>query len=378
MNSVLVGFTSMAGAEREDAGVAADTTGVLAQSTDGKALAVDLARLDGEMAAFGHEQAIAREHAKATEEEQRATNVLEAARSASARLRQALDGSCGASLWRACLYLFPFGICFAAEFALSWVTLPFVLNVRRSSPIGVALGLAPATALLVLEVVFARLIEDPWQKLRRAAQSRWPRAGAAVLMAVFLLALGAANVYTVYYLAEAREEISRVHHALLQDAEAAQTLDREVVRRAIILVSLVVTVDGALFALLGIRELRARGLARDLRSAEARETIAHSDLVEARAKLVESTRQLAQVPRLLELIRQRHVQAERVRLLREAQGRLASRSSRELVRSLLRAKLFEEVPCDAGNRSASDRAVPPAAGTNGEPTRAEVGAIAAT
>jgi hypothetical protein len=179
--------------------------------------------------------------------------------------------------------------CFAAEFALTWETLPFLLDVRKYSWLGVALGLAPTTALLILDVVLARLLEEPWQRLAQpGAQSPWQRRAVRTLMALFLVGVAWGNVQTVLYLAEAREEAAKQKAVDGIAALKPVEVDTGAILRAILAVSLVVTVDGAMFFLLGLQDgrrlgqlararLRCRSLARESRklasgrdSAEAR------------------------------------------------------------------------------------------------------------
>lgn len=154
-------------------------------------------------------------------------------------------------------------VCLGAEFTLTLVTLPFLLGIRQWSVLGVTVALAPATAVIILDKVMGRLIEDPWQRLRSAMHTRWQRVSAIAVMALFLLGLGAGNVWTVTLLADARERAMELKQALESDQEEALTKgvlagDKAVIRKAILAVSVVVTLDGALFSLLAICEIRSR------------------------------------------------------------------------------------------------------------------------
>lgn len=168
------------------------------------------------------------------------------------------------TIWALCA-----AACFSAEFVLSWNALCFVLNVEKPTVLGVLLGLAPPSALAVLEIVFARLFEDPWQESRNvAASSR--RSAVRAIMAVMLLVLAAGNGITIWHLAKAREVAAQLEDIMNRglppetaDREIAR-LDRGAVDRAVLWVSLVVSVDGAIFLLLSLaagKELRNRRIA---------------------------------------------------------------------------------------------------------------------
>ncbi|MCK4303624.1 MAG: hypothetical protein KAY24_05235, partial [Candidatus Eisenbacteria sp.] len=162
-------------------------------------------------------------HQKLTEEEKRRANAPRGS-----VVRAAIFGGCAVA-------------CFLAEFALTWYTLPFVLNIRQHSILGVMVALAPASALAILEVIIARLFEHPWQSAQSAmSTSRMKRATAVGAMVVFLLVLGAGNVTTVIYLAQARENAALVRQYHEQGGSAEQVeLDTERLQRAIVAVSLV-------------------------------------------------------------------------------------------------------------------------------------------
>jgi hypothetical protein len=150
--------------------------------------------------------------------------------------------------------------CFIAEFAFTFVTLPFLLNVAPGSFLGVMLAAAPTTAMIVLDVVIARLFENPWQAIQEMkSTSRLRRVLFIGLMAGWLTVLAVANLYVVVLLADAREEASLIYQRLT-DPEAEITnengYDRQIVKKAILAVSVLVTLDGALLLLLGLNETR--------------------------------------------------------------------------------------------------------------------------
>lgn len=176
--------------------------------------------------------------------------------------------------------------CFGAEFVLTWHALTFVLNVERYSVLGVLLGLAPPCALAVLELVIARLFESPWRSLRSAANlPRWRKALAVAAMVLLLAGLAWGNIHTVLLLAAAREEAAKAqHNALLDEGEETIAVDRAVINRAILAVSVCVTLDGALFLLLALDEWRALRNRRQACRAVARLRAAKDALVQEHLK----------------------------------------------------------------------------------------------
>jgi hypothetical protein len=175
-------------------------------------------------------------------------------------------------IWAVCA-----SACFAAEFVLSWNALCFVLNVEKWTVLGVLLGLAPPSALALLEVVIARLFEDPWQELRASAAST-RRTVVRVAMAALLLALAAGNGITIWHLAKAREVAAQLESVLnrnlTQDATEKELakLDRTSIDQAVLWVSLSVSIDGAIFLLLSLgagKEVHNRRIA-DRELAKAR------------------------------------------------------------------------------------------------------------
>src|SRR5215475_6262941 len=97
-----------------------------------------------------------------------------------------------------------FTACLVAEFVLTWATLPYILDVERSSFAGVMLALAPTAAMAILKVIFEITVWNVWEKAR-AHQSIRIRILGWSLIVVFLFSVGALTVYTVSVIAPARE-----------------------------------------------------------------------------------------------------------------------------------------------------------------------------
>jgi len=148
--------------------------------------------------------------------------------------------------------LFGAAACFSSEYVLSWNALCFVLNVEKLTMLGILLGLAPPNGLAVLEVVIARLFEYPWRDLRTGvcAAQRWL---VRVAMGILLVTLAASDCITIWHLAKARE-VAAQREAALNQPEAGEkelpSLDRAAIDQAVVWVSLLVSMDGAILLLL--------------------------------------------------------------------------------------------------------------------------------
>jgi hypothetical protein len=160
--------------------------------------------------------------------------------------------------------------CMIAEWEITWATLPYILGVKQHSFEGVMLSLAPITGLAILKVVFAFLIWDPWQKVREASAS--PRKTPKIVMALFLIAVGAFTVFTIARLAEARSEIvklkeltrgeDRILAGASEQQQAAAEADRkqkiaavmDKINWAVYVISICLAINGALFFLIFLTE----------------------------------------------------------------------------------------------------------------------------
>jgi len=191
-----------------------------------------------------------------------ATSRLQAGRAALDHTKTAADAGDRRGSWLKILIWTPCAAaCFAAEFVLCWNGLCFVLN----TVLGMLLGLAPPSGLAVQEVVIARLFEDPWQELRRSVAST-RRTVVRVAMAVLLAALAAGNGITIWHLAKAREVAFQLESVLnwnltLDATEKELTsLYRTTIDRAVMWVSLLVSIDGATFLRLSLGRFITAGL----------------------------------------------------------------------------------------------------------------------
>jgi hypothetical protein len=120
--------------------------------------------------------------------------------------------------------------------------------------LGVLLGAAPPSGLAVLEIFLARLFEEPWQKMRGVATSK-KKLAINFAMAALLVSLALGNAVMITHLAKAREEAAKLQRTLSDpDSGTEAEIDQKAIDRAILLVSILVSVDGAVFLLLSLGE----------------------------------------------------------------------------------------------------------------------------
>jgi hypothetical protein len=253
-------------------------------------------------------------------------------------------GHPGGSAFLSALFGLCAAACLSAEFTLTLVTLPFILGIRQWSYLGITLALAPATAVIILDKVFARLVEDPWRAFRNDTAKRTRRVSSIAVMVLFLACLGAGNIYTVITLADAREHATELRRALESGNDAQLTPEKLAVHRAaikvaILAVSVFVTLDGAcfsLFALLEFRQVRAASTASRLVDRLRAKRDADRDAArKADAELARTERRL-EIANELGAIEADRYRSERFFRLAEARMRSAApRSNADLVMSIL-------------------------------------------
>lgn len=145
--------------------------------------------------------------------------------------------------------------CVVADFTPTWNTLPYILEIKKHSIEGVLLALAPAVAVAILKVVIGTLVWDRWHAAR-SHPSLTVRIAGWVLIAVFMLPVGGLTIYTMSIIAPAREEVVKARRNLdLPEGEKPEPVDMKKIDRAILLVSITAAVNGALFFLIGMKEL---------------------------------------------------------------------------------------------------------------------------
>lgn len=225
--------------------------------------------------------------------------------------------------------------CIAAEFDISWVTIPWALGIKQYTLAATLLALAAAVSPIILKVPIAKLV---WEPLSNSDHSNKTRRYAALI--VFLLGVATLTIYTVAMLADARSAVSQIKELLAGGGDVSR-IDRSVIDRAIYFVSISLAINGSLFFLIALEEKnklvaywrarcavfhlrrRQRMLAQQLAQAESRLNVAQ----EARQHIEERAQQVV-----------RHY-CERLKLKLEPKLKPAPRSYREIVNDVLSASL---------------------------------------
>ncbi len=207
----------------------------------------------------------AMERAKATAQYLR--NRVMDVQSALANARRDLEGTKPVNCLKLLVCMICWFVCIAGELTLSWTTLPYALDVHADTVLGVAIAAIPVAALTVVEWIFARGVEEPYHQALNAAStgSSWRRVVAVMAMAVFLTLVLVGNIQTIRFLAQAREEASKVRR--LDDSTVQQgreldsaapqeknTVNYKAIDQMIMAVGVMAVVDGALLFLIGMQD----------------------------------------------------------------------------------------------------------------------------
>ncbi|MDR4468942.1 MAG: hypothetical protein MRJ68_11725 [Nitrospira sp.] len=160
---------------------------------------------------------------------------------------------------RAVLLLMCAFVGLTAEFALTYVTIPFVLDLKRSSLLAILLSLSPVAATLVLDGIFDRLFEQPWLAARSAASSGHDLQNgqeAERRMTWFLIMLGLLVVGMFLALGLARMEAVHWQNMLMTPDATTELTPLVSLDLALIVFSIGVLVGTAWLLLLGLRHAR--------------------------------------------------------------------------------------------------------------------------
>jgi hypothetical protein len=153
------------------------------------------------------------------------------------------------------------------------------LTRRGKLPLGIALGIAPATAPVILDRILARVLGvcDAVDVLASSVSARI-RSSART---IFLIAAGVTTLFSIWVLADARAAVAAIitNPVSLGPSPAQQ----HVLDLSLLLVSLVLTVNGALFYPFGAHEVK---LALAKRKARAEQDNARASLAETAEALV--------------------------------------------------------------------------------------------
>lgn len=163
-----------------------------------------------------------------------------------------LAGAAGGAWMQGAVFLLAFAACFAAEFVFNWAVLPWLLGVAPRSLLGLALAIAPATAPIILDRILARFlgVGDAISALAGAVSVRIR----GIARGVFLAAAGVATLYSIWVLAAARAVASAV--MANETALGPTPPQQDVLDLSLLLISLVLTINGALFYLFGVHDIK--------------------------------------------------------------------------------------------------------------------------
>ena len=164
---------------------------------------------------------------------------------------------------RAILFLTAALVGLVAEFTITWVTIPFMMDLKRRSFEAVLLSLSPAVATLALDVVIDRLIDRPWRATQAALGGATTEPGllANRRMARFLLLV--AGIVVLMFVALGFGRLEGAHwQDLLQKGtvESLQTARPMTLDLAIVAISVGVLFTTGLFILLGMQDARTCAL----------------------------------------------------------------------------------------------------------------------
>lgn len=243
-------------------------------------------------------------HAQAEKDQQDAAATLAAVR--------AEQNALPSPYWiKAALFLACACAGLAAEYALTNLTLPFILDMKRSSILAIVLSLSPVGATLVLDTIFDRLIERPWLQARLAVlrgRSHEERQRVERRMEIFLVALWFLCVSMFLALGIARMDAVHWQTALATAEPTAEVVSLVSVDLALIVFSIGVLITTAWLLLLGLNHARhcARyvGAARRLRRQMQRFYIAREVATEAAGEVARWRIKDAQSHRLTSLAAQ--------------------------------------------------------------------------
>jgi hypothetical protein len=152
------------------------------------------------------------------------------------------------------MFVVGFAACFGAEFVFNWAILPWMLGVAPRSILGVALAVAPATAPVILDRILARLLGVTDAVDALASASGLTARVRSIARALFLVVAGAATLYSIWVLADSRAIASAIMNN--DNVTGMNATQQHVIDLSLLLVSLVLTVNGALFYLFGTHELK--------------------------------------------------------------------------------------------------------------------------
>jgi hypothetical protein len=224
-----------------------------------------------------------------------------------------------------------FVLCFAAEYVFNQAVMPWLVSVPPTSLLGIALSLAPATAPIILDRVIVALVDvdESWKAIKEAMKPGNGLARHAVRIA-FMLAVGAMTLCSIWLLAGARGVASFLRNS--ESATNVTMLQQGKIDLALLVVSISVTISGALFYLFGLLELRTffqlRQARRRLSDFQAVQRLLEAERATAAEQLSKARRRWEQIDSLQQSVADAYL-AEGMVMLEEKES--TPLSARELV-----------------------------------------------
>jgi hypothetical protein len=215
---------------------------------------------NAQLAAAGYidERREKREHAGATVETLRARLMHQNERLQEVERKR--EATPVGHVLRAVLFLTGAAACIVTEATLS-LSLPYLLNVPERSFMGLMMGVAMASAVLILDYVADRLgfTTSPGELLRSTIPSRFWRVTACAVSIAALLAVAGLNLYTISTITPTREEAAKLRHNIASADEPPMPVDEAKVSRAVFWFSISVTIGAALLLVVGASDARRVG-----------------------------------------------------------------------------------------------------------------------
>jgi hypothetical protein len=161
---------------------------------------------------------------------------------AEADLRLGANGSRG----KAFSYRFWGVVCVGAEFAMTWKTVPWVLDIPARSLLGVLVAAAPIAALMLVKEALDRVVRPAYRTVAEG-RARWQSIAVVVLELCFLFGVIVSGALAMlYYLAGARELALRLAQQLGSGEEVSLTkADERMLGMTVLVTTLYVSIVGA-------------------------------------------------------------------------------------------------------------------------------------
>jgi hypothetical protein len=152
----------------------------------------------------------------------------------------------GGSLSKALTYRAAGLVCIGAEFAMTWRTVPWALDIPQYSTLGVCVAAAPTMALVLLKEALDRLVRPAYRAML-APQRTWQAWGVAGLEILFLVGVIVAGaVAMLVHIADVRELAIRIGQLIGSGESAELTIaDKALLASTVLVVTLYVSAVGA-------------------------------------------------------------------------------------------------------------------------------------